>query len=599
MSKVHILPEDVVSKIAAGEIIERPASVVKELLENAIDAQADSIELSLKDAGKSSIRIKDNGTGIEKDDLDKIFLRHATSKIKSVSDLESIFSLGFRGEALYSIAAISDIILQTKTEAEDSGWEVHIRGNDQLDLKPCTFNRHGTEILINELFYNTPARKKFLKSNTTEINQVLNTFIPYCLLHPNIRFKLTHQGKDLIDLAPTDQFKSRTAHTLNFDEKNLLEINTDTPDGHNLGIKMLLGNINIKRTRRDMQFIFINNRPVQNKSISYHLNQIYRLLMPEGSFPFFALFIQMPTEELDVNIHPTKREVKIKNERPLVSVLRSLAENALMTEGQIKLADSITRDYSTTERALMGSHQSEMTIESTISSEAFNTESYSSDDYAFPQSIQMNKRKRFNIPIELFERNKENLQGKLEAARYVGSFMNKYLLFETGNDSDRSLLLVDQHAAAERITFEQLIRQMNKGTIEVQNLLSPILIKCSPQELLFWEEAKDNLEKMGLSSSLFDKETVAIHTQPLLLKDTEKAVRLILSGEKIEKADFETLARRACRSSIMAGDHLSKEQAEFQREQLLQCLDPFTCPHGRPTIVEISESFLDKQFLRT
>ncbi|MCA9398766.1 MAG: DNA mismatch repair endonuclease MutL, partial [Candidatus Omnitrophica bacterium] len=335
MTKVNVLPPDVISKIAAGEVIDRPASVLKETVENALDAGATSIEVTLKDAGKTLLQIKDNGHGIAKDDLEKVFLRHATSKIKTSDDLFDIHSLGFRGEALYSVAAIAHIQLKSKTDDQDSGWEIHMRGGEQLNLKPCALGTTGTEITIQELFYNTPARKKFLKTNASEMHQILNTFIPYTLLHTQCRFKLTHQDKTSIDLAPTDNIVDRISDTLNLDKKHMLEAQQDFPS-RKCTIHLVLGDINIKRTRRDMQFLFINGRPVQSKNIFYHLNQIYRLIMAPEEFGFFCAYITLPPEDIDVNIHPTKREVKIKDENGLCSLIRRMAESTLMSGGSIR-----------------------------------------------------------------------------------------------------------------------------------------------------------------------------------------------------------------------------------------------------------------------
>ncbi len=588
LSKVKILPEDIVSKIAAGEVIERPASVVKELIENSIDARATAIDIHLKDAGKTLIEIKDNGTGIEKEDLEKIFYRHATSKIKTIDDLYAILSLGFRGEALYSIASVADIVLQTKTKNMDTGWEIHLRGGKRLNLKPCSTSSVGTRIQINELFFNTPARKKFLKTDAAEIQQVLNLFIPYTLLYPQIQFVLKHQGKTLVDLKSASNLKDRIADSLNLEKKYLIEIKQNLGKD-NASFHVMLGDINIKRARRDLQFIFVNGRPVQNKNISYHINQIYRLIMPEEFAPFFAVFITLPAEDVDNNVHPTKREVKIKNEQKLCLFLRRICEEALMRQGTLKTVDS---QQSAVDSGLRTVDNLIKNDQKDIFEAAYNT---TASDYAYPQNFQK-ELQEFFIPKDNFlNQNAQSLQKKLENANFIGAFIDKYLLFASGT----SLLVVDQHAAAERITYEQLIRQMEKGQVEVQHLLAPVLVKLTVQEMLAWEESQDQFEKVGLSSSKFDKETIAVHTHPQLLKDTESAVRTLLVGDNIARADFQSVARRACRSSIMAGDKLSKEQAEFQREQLLQCLDPFTCPHGRPTVVELTESFLNKQFLRT
>ena len=595
--KVHLLPEEIISKIAAGEVIERPASVVKELIENSIDAGTTSLEIHLKEAGKTLIHIKDTGTGIEKDDIETIFLRHSTSKIKSLSDLDTIDSLGFRGEALYSIAAIADVTLKSRTRNQDTGWEIHIRGGKKLDLKPCAMGV-GTELEVRELFFNTPARRKFLKSNTTELNQILNLVIPYALLHPACRFLVTHQEKTLLDLQSVHSSKERIAQTLHLDEECLIETQHKNPD-KNLSVRMLLGNINIKRSQRDMQFIYINGRPVQSKSISFHMNQIYQLIFPPQVYPFFAVFIEIEPSEIDVNIHPTKREVKIRNEYELATMLHSMAEHALMSAGEAKQVTESQGHNATrksiVEKAIAGAQGSKLDFDA-HSNEAVGVSTPPSyEPYSFPRMPQETQQTLFVPKDDLPTGRQENLQSRLSRSRFIGPLINKFLLFEV----DRSLFVVDQHAAQERIAYEYFIKQMDSGKVEAQQLLSPILMKLSPQELLIWEEVKEKLDEIGLSCTLWDNETIALHSYPQLLKNPEPAVRHLLSGDNISHCNHETIARRACRSSVMAGDTMNKDQAEYQRSQLIKCRDPFTCPHGRPTVIELSEKFLDKQFLRT
>lgn len=597
MSSVKILPPEVISKIAAGEVIERPASALKEIIENSIDAQATMIDILLEGAGKKLIQIKDNGNGIEQIDLDQIFFRHATSKISSINDLDSILSLGFRGEALYSIGAISDTLVKSKTKDQDSGWQIHWRGGKKISTKPAAISDHGTEIEIRELFYNTPARRNFMKSNTTEINQILNIFIPYCLIHNNINFTLTHQKRKLIDLKNVDCYKTRCAQTLNVDEQFLLESQMDYPD-QETSIHLILGDINIKRTRRDMQFIFVNGRPVQNKSINYHLNQIFRLILPSNYFGLFAAMITMPSEDIDVNIHPAKREIKILDERSLCTILRTQAEQTLMNGGNIQKALIKNQTGKTdTQRALFSMSSSEDSFDALGQRNSNDEDSLSSTNestaYSYPHKHHEHQH-LFPSQENIFN-NKDDIQSKLENARFIGIFMRKFILFETG----KTLLVVDQHAAQERIMYEQLIRQLNNGTLEIQRLLSPVILSLTPKEVLSWEQTHDKLTKIGFENNQWDETAIAIHSHPLIIRDIEYSVRSLLAGDEFENYNHEQMARRACRSSIMAGDSLKPEQAEFQREQLLQCLDPFTCPHGRPTVIEMSEDFLDKQFLRT
>jgi DNA mismatch repair protein MutL len=598
MGKVLVLPAGVIAKIAAGEVIDRPASAVKELVENALDAGAGRIDLKLREAGKNSILIRDDGCGIAREDLENIFLRHATSKIRDSNDLFNIHSLGFRGEALYSIAAIADVRLKSRARGREDGWQVHTRGGQRLGLEPCAFNRPGTEIEIRELFFNTPARKKFLKTDTTEIHQVLGTLIPYTLLHHTAGFKLTHQERDLLDARPAADRPRRAADVLNLNPEHMLLCKKDFPGG--LKIDALLGDINIKRARRDLQFLFVNGRPVQNKNISFHLNQVYRLVFAPQEYPFFIVDIQVPPEEVDVNIHPAKREVKIKNEPQLCSLLRNLVEDTLMSQGRMKtaaassLADEGRGPSPKTGLGLRAAVRNdgapefpETPVRDTLA-----------QDYSWPRGqatarLKEEEKTFWGIPPE--PPGAPGLRAKLAGARYIGQFMRKFLLFENG----ASLIVFDQHAAQERIMYETFIRQMNSGQVEVQRLLSPVVISLNPAEMALWEEMKETLTNLGFDNNQWDHASIAIHTHPALILDIERSARDILGGGTVDPQDHDTLARRACKASVRAGDRLSPAQAEGQLRQLLECLDPFTCPHGRPTAIELTESFLDKQFSRS
>ncbi len=578
MNKIHVLPQEIIAKIAAGEVIERSASVIKELVENSLDAGSTSIEVLLKGAGKTLIEIKDNGLGIDQEDMSNIFNRHATSKINTLDDLYNISSLGFRGEALYSIGAISDVTLRSKTKTQDSGWEIHLRGNNTLSRKP-TAMRTGTEIQINELFFNTPARRKFLKSNTSELNHILDIFLPYTLLYPEKNFDLTHESRKLINLAGTANLLSRLEDALHLDKKDFLEETREFPE-NNLTIHLVLGDINIQRTRKDLQFIFINGRPVSERAISFHLNEIYRLIFSPGVYPFFCVYITLPADELDINVHPAKREIKIKDEFKLLGILRQFTEHLLMTKSKPRQAQNSVFVKSQNLPEIPYSQKTPNPVQK--------------EELPRQTGLSLNENILLFKTDDIFVQKKSDLKEKLLQARYLGNLLKKYLLFETGD----SLLAIDQHAAQERITFEKLESQIEKSEIEIQQLLSPILIKLNPQELLLWEESKETLEKLGFQSSLFDKSTLALHSHPLLITQPENSFRSLLSGESISRLSPEMLARMACRSSVMAGFAMNKVQAEFQRESLIKCRDPFICPHGRPTVVEILEETLQKQFLR-
>ncbi len=587
---VKILPPEVIAKIAAGEVVERPASVVKELIENSIDAGAKAIEIHLKDAGKELIHIKDDGCGIAKEDLEQIFQRHATSKLRSIDDLEKLASMGFRGEALYSVAAVSDIILRSKVTSKD-GWEIHLQGSKRLELKPTALSGPGTEIKITQLFFNTPARRKFLKSTTSEMQQIFNVVFPYTLLYPQKHFVLTHAGKSMLDVRPAICAVDRMAEALNLESRDLIEATQDFAD-LNAQVRMLLSNINVQRPRRDLQFIFVNNRPVENKNLSFNINDIYRLILPPGVYPAFVLDIQIDPAEVDVNIHPTKREVRIRQESRLVSFVRHMTEYTLLQQGQAKALTSLPVNpswISDTTPAQNITSPEQIVFDPTGEQASFSPSSYSTSGRNFEASHWQSA-----VPQDLFK-SSDNLHNKFAKARYVGQFINKYLIFE----ADQSLFLVDQHAAQERIMFEKFQNQIEQGKIEIQPLLTPVLLKLSASEKIAWEESGEKLKEVGIETSLFDDDTLAIQTQPVLLKKIDITVRTLLAGDAISRCDRATIARRACKASIVTGDRLDSTQADYQRRQLLACHDPFTCPHGRPTVVEIKESFLDRQFLRT
>jgi DNA mismatch repair protein MutL len=593
MNNIRILPPEIASKIAAGEVIERPASVLKELIENSLDAGAERIDITVEDAGKKLIRVSDNGKGIGEKDIPALFNRHATSKIASIDDLYSISSLGFRGEALYSVSAVADVTLRSKTADADSGWETHIRGGQRLGNKPVTMTT-GTDIGVQELFFNTPARKKFLKSNTSELNAMIDIVVPYTLLHPGIQFYFTHEKRKLIDAPAAKNHAARIAGILHIDKKNIIEDSREYP-GHKLSLRLFLGDINIQRGRKDMQFIFVNGRPVQNKTISFHVNEIYKLLLAPGTHPFFCVFVEIPAADIDANVHPAKREIKIRNETSLVPALRQFTEHLLMTRSRPRqgtLAKAPDQRSDLGHPAAYRNTPAQKTVYPAGAKPRVNR------DHAEKPHEQYEMALRESIALYktgIIEEKKSDLKEKLRQARYLGNLLRKYILFETGD----SMLIIDQHAAQERISFERLKNQIERGAVEVQPLLSPILMRLSQQEILLWEENGSTLENLGFNTSMFDKTTLAIHSHPQLIDQPENSVRNLLAGEKTAKLDPEKLARMACRSSVMAGFAMNPEQAEYQRASLLQCADPFICPHGRPTVIEIAEEHLSKQFLRT
>lgn len=557
MGKVRILPEDIINKIAAGEVVEGPFSVLKELIENSIDANCQKIEINIEKSGKKLIYVKDDGDGIEAEDIEKIFERHATSKIKEREDLYKIKTLGFRGEALYSIGNVSDIVLKSKTYGQLTGKEIHIRGGKRLSIKDCIMVK-GTIVEVRELFFNIPARKKFLKSDISEYRKLLNVLINYVIGFPYITFNFKSENRKIFNLEKTESYVKRFVETLNLDEKYIIYGEKEYED---LNIKLILGDVNLKRSQKDMQFIYINSRPVYYPYISSTINNFFQSFFSTEYFPVFSLYLSLPFENVDVNIHPTKREVKIKNEEFLVKEIITIIKNLLPSGKPIILSYKASSDIC-----------KEFTESIKEESNLFQTEEKKTELF--------------------FEERK--LTEKLINSIFIGIFRNKYLIYEY----DDSLYFIDQHAAVERINYEKFLEEIEKNDIKIKQFLIPIILNLSVDEMIIWEKIYKILEKYGFETTKWSENKIAIHSAPSLIKDIEFTIRNFLAEKDIEGYDKNEIAKMACKVSITTGEKLTEEEAKYIVEELIKCKNPFVCPHGRPIIVEIKEKFLDKFFLR-
>ena len=558
MGKINILPEKVISKIAAGEVIERPSSVLKELIENSIDAQSNKIFIEIEKGGKKLIKVVDDGVGIDQEDIGYVFSRYATSKIADEKDLEKIISLGFRGEALYSIGVISDVILRSRSKGAPTGTEIHIRGGKELSRKKVAMSE-GTIIEVRELFLNTPVRKKFLKSDTGELRQILSVFLPYAILFYNIEFKLLHNKREIFYLPKTFDLKERVklATGINPDDLIISEKKFD-----NFSVNFLLGNINIQRPRRDLQFLYVNKRPVYNFQILNSINRVYKAIFPPDVYPVFFVMIEIDPEIVDVNIHPTKREIKIKNENEIIKLIGEEIYYLLVEKGKGKKVER---------KSVYIEKKEEIT-----------------------PSQPIKEREIFNFEIKEEIQEKEGLKNKLRGIVFIGVFKNKYIFFQGENE----LFVFDQHAVHERINYEKFLNQIKSKNIEIQKLLTPIIIKLTKEEMVIYEEIKEKIEKCGFLTTRWSEDEVAIHGYPAFLKNPEFSFRAIFIETDTKIIDEEKIARSACRISIMAGDKISDEECLSLVKQLLKCENPFVCPHGRPTVIEFPLSFFDRQFLR-
>lgn len=584
MANVHILSPETIARIAAGEVVERPASVVKELVENALDAGASRVEVHLREGGRSLIHVKDDGRGIAREDLAVLFQRHATSKISSSADLEKILSLGFRGEALYSIGAVAEVNIKSRAAGSTEAWECDVTGGVREEPRPAAMAAQGTEIRVKEIFFNTPARRKFLKSDAAEAEQVLNVFLPYVLYFFDRHFVLTHNARTLVDLPPAASALERAARALNLEAKHLIQGEVVKPED-NIALRIVAGDINIQRPRRDLQFLFVNGRPVQSRGLLFHANDVYRLIMPDGVHPAFILFLDIAHEEVDVNIHPSKREVRIRPEARVGSILRAQLEQLLMTRGGAKEVGHGLAP----EKIIFAPGQRSILPESVPAA----APACPAVRTTLPQE------ELFSPPAPVAARPSQGpLKERLLRARFIGTFVNTYHLFEEGD----ALFVIDQHAAQERVLFEKIRAQINAGKLEVQHLLTPVVVRLTAQERLAFDRSQEKLGLFGFEATLLDEGAIALHTSPALIAGAgpaARAVQALLGDEEGVKADIDRLARRACRASVMAGDRMQEPEVLNQLKELMACADPFTCPHGRPVFVELKTGFFDRHFLRT
>lgn len=586
---IKILPPELVSKIAAGEVIQRPASVVKELMENSIDAGSTEITLTIKDAGKTFIQVTDNGTGMSESDATVAFERHATSKIATYDDLENIRTLGFRGEALASIAAVAQVELRTKTERDDVGTLVRIEGGEIKNVTKTAMER-GTSVTVKNLFYNTPARKHFLKSNATEFKHIYETVQRVAIARPEISFQLISEEEILLDLRPS----SLEDRLLNlFGERQVSALLPVQEDGEVYRVSGYVGKPEFTRRVATEQFLFLNKRFIINRNLNHAVYTGYEHLIEKGSYPFVLLFLEVEPRHVDVNVHPTKLEVKFDDERgiyrfvmmavrrtlsrhnliPSVTVEEGIGESARLNISRVSFQ---TRPPSTF-RATTGVTQPRTDLEKLIGQV----------DNEFERSQTLGPEPR---------------QGIEAAVRVISQIQGKYILSEIAS----GILLIDQHAAHERILYERTVSRLEREAANSQQLLFPQTMELSPEDFATAIELLPYLEKIGFQIKVFGKQTIVVEGVPPDVKPGQEAsiFQEVFDEFKDEakhpSSDVrDRLARSyACRAAVRAGDKLSQQEMAALVEQLFATELPYVCPHGRPVSIKLSIEELDKRFGR-
>ncbi len=608
MARIKILPEEIASKIAAGEVIQRPESVVKELIENSIDAGAKNITVILKDAGKTLIQVIDDGYGMDEEDAVLAFERHATSKIQTYEDLENIRTLGFRGEALASIAAVSQVEMKTKTPDSELATLVKIEGGKLIEVSK-TSAPTGTSVAVKNLFFNTPARRNFLKSKYTEFKHAYEAFIRFALAYPEISFEFISDDEQVAKFERTD-FETRIKQVFGEEFfKTLIPVDEKT---EYISIYGFTSKPEFSKKTKSDQFIFLNRRYIVNRSINHAVYNAYEHLIDKGSFPSFILMISLDPRHIDVNVHPSKLEVKFDDEPGVYNFVRAVIKHSLSkfslipeltieSTGEVKLTpstnlDEIKKQLINLTEPIKEKIQKEQQFSLDIITSSFPEASTPIETkFSSEKAEKISKEIRSEIPSE-------EEKGQSDSITFM-QVHNKYIIaqIKTG------LMIIDQHVAHERILYERALDSLNSNSPFTQQLLFPQTIELTPADIAIVKELKDYLVNLGFDLRIFGKNTVILYGVPPEVKQgaEKKILQEIIelykenSNAEPKLSERENLAKAfACKAAIKAGDKLTPEEIQVLIDQLFLTRNPYVCPHGRPIIIKISIEELDKRFGR-
>lgn len=611
--RIKILPENLANKIAAGEVVQRPESVVKELLENSIDAEAKNIELIIKQAGKILIQVCDDGIGMTEEDAILCIQKHATSKISTLSDLEAIRTLGFRGEALSSIAAVSQLEIRTQTAQQEIGTLIRIEKEGEIIKEKVSVNK-GTCVSVKNLFYNTPARRKFLKSDATELKHVIDTFNRIALAHPEINFKF-YNNDTLVNDYKSGTLEERIAQIF---ADNMLDALIPVEEKTEyLSLHGYIGKPSIFRKSKGEQYLYLNKRFVVNKHINHAVFTAFENILEKGDYPFFVLFMEIDPSKVDVNIHPSKLEVKFDDEKDVYNFVLAVIRKSI---GSHDLVPSMT---------FSGNENSE----EKLSFNAFTPVAKNdfSDRPVFSKSIDSKRERISDEDIELVFGNLATNVIRKEGSNFIPEFIesesqqeyklekkttaddeepsfiiqlhNKYILSQIKS----GLMIIDQHVAHERILYEKALSRLETDIPFSQQLLFPITIQFDPASYEILKELNSHLHRLGFQLKFSSRYYITIEGVPediksgseeRILKEFIEEFKTNQLEKKLEEKD--NIAKSySCKTAIKAGDKLSESEMRLLIDQLFATSMPYVCPHGRPIVIKISLEEFDRRFGRT
>lgn len=626
---IVLLDDNTISKISAGEIIENPASVVKELLENSIDAGAKNITVEVKNSPTDFIRITDDGCGFKADEIELAFMRHSTSKLSKIEDLEELTTLGFRGEALASISSIAKIRLLTKNSEDLAGTSTKIE-NGKIIEQSNVGMPHGSTFYVEDVFYNTPVRKKFLRADNVEFNLIFDVIQKIALGNPQVSISYIRDGKTLLNSYKNSNYKNHILNVLGREiATNLIE---NSFASENYKIRAYFSNNKLFRSSRNHQYIYINGRYVTNREISREIEKVYKSLIPLNRFPVFILFIDINSSLIDVNIHPKKHEVKLSNENNLIAILCEMVEEVLYPNRSIReiedepkvnlnvfdIFDDKSNDNLINFKEPTYEPSDNYIKEFDIDSQSFH-ENYQPFDVYEENADNNNdidniddKTEDFNndyISIleqfkeDSFLNDKEVIDSNLINTRIVGILFDTFIILENKNKD--LIYLVDQHAAHERVMYEKYKKQYLNSNINSQVLLKPEIIELNASEYMKIEKNFQLFKDLGFSIDSFGENSIILREVPMIFgfPTYVSFIRDIIDSldDKIYsnyQADMWRVMKRACLKAVKAGDTLSNMEVKELINSLIHCENPYTCPHGRPTIIDIKKTTIAKLFLR-
>lgn len=597
---IQILDENTINKISAGEVVERPLNVVKELVENALDASATTISVEIEKSGKKFISVCDNGCGMNKADLQMSICRHATNKITKFDDLSNTFSLGFRGEALPSIASISMFSIKTQQQGQNSGWQLSMNGESKPEVQPWA-GAYGTTVEVRNLFFNTPAREKFLKSDITEKAKIISCLDEIALVRNDINLKIISDGKVISDYHKTDSKLQRIEDVLG---KNISQKLKHISFGHpKVEIDGYITTRQNSFPQKNMQYLFVNGRCVNYpKWLIHAIYQASKEAIPIGRHPGIILFLKTNPSDIDINVHPTKREIKFVQENQMYELFYSFIKNSLESDAPANIIN-IQNDTVSNNTASTVSVPSSYKHSGGYGGIRYPSRQFRVEDYKAVYQTPIINKEETVVPTQVssVELKQTDLLQQ-DNFKFIGQIFETYILVE----KDKSFYIIDQHAAQERVRYEMFSNQLEQNSLKIQQLLIPDVFELQKSKSMLLKNNLKTFKKLGFDVEEFGDNSFRLTAYPALLGNNVNFVEIIdvlvsfLEEEKATDVEQikEKIIRASCRTSIKAGDKVYEQQAKALLRELFACKMPWTCPHGRPTVYTLTLSDLEKFFKR-